>query len=759
MMIVLIASQKGAAGMMRYIVMLIGLIPFYSYTTTFVVTNTNDAGSGSLRQAMLDAQTDATPPSLITFNITGGVPQVITPLSTLPTIQTTTTIDGTTQLPGWVPGDDMPIVIDCTQLAIVAPTGFCLLIDSASNCLIKGFAIQSYVGDTVNGNAIRIRSTTAIADSNQINNCYFGCNADGSVPSAPPFPDNTRSIVLRGNSAFAVTNTVIGGTNAGDGNLLVNTSVNAIAIEFNCNNTLIQNNLFGTDKTGTVAVGGNPYDIAIFGYDGVNPGTPCNNTIIRNNVLANNNISGAAAINLQQDVNDTIIDDNKIGTDITGTVALGNVGAGINTVGSLGFSVTGTQITNNVISGNPQGGIFLNDFTDSSIIQGNKIGTDVTGMVAIPNSVGILIQADTGGPSSPASSNLIGGSSAGQGNIISGNTGAGIELETDVIDTTITGNIIGLNASANAALPNAVGIQLVGAAGASVTGSLINNNTISSNTGAGINLGANAVSNTIQANFIGTNSSGAAFGNGSSGIIIAGTTGLPATSNLIGDTSSANGNVIAYNGTTTTPSYGVIVGGDATTPDVLNAILGNSIFLNNNNGIELVNNGNDLQAPPIVVSASGSDSITITATAPTLPATSTFRLEFFANASNRNPITEGQEFIGAINDVTSGTTVTQTFPISGSLVGKWISGTASDLNGLGDNPGDTSPFSLNIAGIVACPSIPGQNIWRKIDDLGKCLSGLIITEGQATCDCVNKTVQSVSDELTALLVSIIDILT
>ena len=255
--------------------------------TTYTVTNTSDSGAGSLRQVMLDAQTDPTPPSLINFNITGGVPQTITPLTTLPTIQTTTEIDGTTQQPGWVPGDNMPIEIECSQLAIAVPSGFCFLIDSASNCLIKGLAIKGYVGGAVNGNAIRIRSTTAVADSNQINNCYFGCNADGSVGTLP-FTDNTRSIVLKGNSSFGVTNTIIGGPNTGDGNLLVDSSVNAITLEFNVQNTLIQNNLFGTDITGMTAVGENPYDIAIFGYDGVSLNVPCNNTIIRSNVLSNN---------------------------------------------------------------------------------------------------------------------------------------------------------------------------------------------------------------------------------------------------------------------------------------------------------------------------------------------------------------------------------------------------------------------------------------------------------------------------------------
>src|SRR5438552_13328016 len=70
-----------------------------SRAATFTVTNTNDSGAGSLRQAILDAN-EITGTDTITFNIPGSGVHTISPLSALPTITGAVTIDGTTQ-PGF----------------------------------------------------------------------------------------------------------------------------------------------------------------------------------------------------------------------------------------------------------------------------------------------------------------------------------------------------------------------------------------------------------------------------------------------------------------------------------------------------------------------------------------------------------------------------------------------------------------------------------------------------------------------------------
>ncbi|HYP19592.1 MAG TPA: hypothetical protein VEY08_05910, partial [Chloroflexia bacterium] len=62
---------------------------------TYTVTNTNDSNTGSLRQAILDA--NANPGAdKITFNIPGGGVHRISPVTPLPGISEAVTIDGYT---------------------------------------------------------------------------------------------------------------------------------------------------------------------------------------------------------------------------------------------------------------------------------------------------------------------------------------------------------------------------------------------------------------------------------------------------------------------------------------------------------------------------------------------------------------------------------------------------------------------------------------------------------------------------------------
>ena len=80
-----------------------------------------------------------------------------------------------------------------------------------------------------------------------------------------------------------------------------------------------------------------------------------------------------------------------------------------------------------------------------NIIQGNYIGTDETGMVALGNGGHGILVSGTG-----TSNNVIGGTVSGERNIIAGSIGSSIRLDTGTAGTTVQGNYIGVNAAGNA---------------------------------------------------------------------------------------------------------------------------------------------------------------------------------------------------------------------------------------------------------------------------------------------------------------------
>ena len=151
-----------------------------------------------------------------------------------------------------------------------------------------------------------------------------------------------------------------------------------------------------------------------------------------------------------EDLGGDVIQGNYLGTNASGNTAEGNILYGVlvdntpnNLIGGIGPG------TGNVISGNALGGVYLG-FAGSSgnQVEGNLIGTDATGAFAVPNGLnGVFVDN--------APNNLIGGSVAGAGNVISGNDGNGVELfgKGSTLNR-VTGNLIGVNAKKTAALVN-----------------------------------------------------------------------------------------------------------------------------------------------------------------------------------------------------------------------------------------------------------------------------------------------------------------
>jgi len=157
---------------------------------------------------------------------------------------------------------------------------------------------------------------------------------------------------------------------------------------------------------------------------------------------------------------------NTIGTNAGASAANPNGGNGIelgagsnlNTIGGL------TPSLRNIISGNGLSGILLDGAgTHDNTIEGNYIGTNLTGAAAIANGLsGVRLQ-------NFANSNTIGGhGSTNVRNLISGNTLDGILLQSGAASNYIDGNFIGLAANGLNALPN--GLAGVDASNAPLNG-------------------------------------------------------------------------------------------------------------------------------------------------------------------------------------------------------------------------------------------------------------------------------------------------
>jgi hypothetical protein len=428
----------------------------------FNVTNTNDSGPGSLRQAILDANAGASGDT-IHFNIGTGV-QTITPITQLPTIIFPVIIDGSTQ-----PGFTSRPLIEISG-ATLGNNGDGLVIDSGAS----GSTIRSLVINHGWDAGVLLQASNCVIDG-----CFIGTDPTGTVAHG-----NTQGI--RTNFGPTVTNNLIGGTTAAARNLI---SGNQIGIFLNqgATDNLIAGNFIGTDVTGDNALGNS---VGVDLRDSNN--TVGGNTVALRNVIAGGpGASSGIVVAVSSTATNNLIQGNFIGTDRTGTKAFGfttgvslSPGATNTHVGGL-TPVPGTP-PGNVIAGSSGPGVNIPTGVSSNFIQGNLIGTNAAGTAALANLDGIQIQG---------SSNLIGGNTANARNVISGNNRYGIFLGTNnatVQDNMIQGNFIGTKINGTQLLGNAAdGIFVVESIQNTIGGTVAAGggppgNVIAGNAGSGI---------------------------------------------------------------------------------------------------------------------------------------------------------------------------------------------------------------------------------------------------------------------------------
>ncbi|MFN8000741.1 MAG: CSLREA domain-containing protein [Acidobacteriota bacterium] len=504
------------------------------------------------------------------------------------------------------------------------------------------------------------------ATGNKVTGNFIGTNATGTA---------ALGNILDGVGITGPNNTV-GGTTAGERNLISKNRVGVIIAGAAAGGNKVIGNYIGTDVTGTAALGNT--------VDGVNIQSPTNTvggtTAGERNLISANN--GVGVIIQTANGTGNKVTGNFIGTDVTGTAALGQRLDGVlilsnnNTVGGT------TAGERNLISGGNRTGVTI--YGTGNKVMGNYLGTDVTGTVALGNNIdGVQLRSP---------SNIVGGTTAGERNLISGNTEAGVYIVgAPATGNKVTGNYIGTDVTGTAALGNTLdGVAIQDAASNTVGGTTAGErNLISGNARIGVIIAGIGTDNKVIGNYIGADVNGAVLGN-----VIGDGVNVQSSNNIVGGTTAAERNLIIGNG-----RNGVTIRLDTATG---NKILGNSIFNNAALGIDLfplglsVNDAGDadtgankLQNFPVLT---GLTNTTITGTLDSLPANTTYpvRIEFFANTSaDASGNGEGEVFLGATSVAAPGAFNFNYTPVAGK---PFITATATD------NAGNTSEFSSALTG-------------------------------------------------------------
>ena len=404
----------------------------------FTVTNTNDAGAGSLRQAILDA--NANPGTdIINFQIPGGGVKTITPATPLPAVTQTVTIDGYTQPTAsantLADGDNAVLLVELNGTNAGA-TADGLKLDTAGS-IVRGLVINRFKGAAIHLNG----------NDNDVTGNFIGTDAAGTTALG-----NGTGVRVVGSD------NVVGGLLPSQRNVISGSLVagvpNAVApgvlVEgvASANNSVV-GNYIGTDKHGTAALG-NGTGVRLVAAGAQN--SVGGNTAAARNVISGNRFHGVGVLCTSS----AVVRGNYIGTDRVGAAKLSNLVDGVqincDSTGAASNNQVGgfTSADRNVISGNGNTGITVTAVppaaASGNLIANNYVGTNADGTAALGN--------DKAGVRLLTSGNVVGGSIATSRNVISGNQD-GVEIGgVNATGNFVSHNFIGTDATGNAALGN-----------------------------------------------------------------------------------------------------------------------------------------------------------------------------------------------------------------------------------------------------------------------------------------------------------------
>ena len=459
-------------------------------------------GEVTLRAAIEEA--NAGDVDFIYFNIPGSGPHVIQPTSLLPPVTDPVVIDAYTQ-PGASP-NTLPIEAGTNAQILVELNGGLLretspgLVLYADDSTLRGLSITGFgypdLDPPGSPHDIPIGGVVVLGDGNEIEGNFIGVQPDGATGGANLFygiyvsasnniiggPDRASRNLISGNQGFGIMLDALAKPGAAEYR----------PTEFN----RLQGNLIGTDRAGDAAVPNTGAGVVVYRYarnnliGGEHRGDYQVRNIISGNggpytplgdpegpyqgwpdtpfALSGGHGSGIHIENLSLATPDepvpNTIQGNFIGTTADGTAALANLHRGVTLVftnnvtigGPLSpFALAPLADKGNLISSNRDYGIAITGFSDTphnTVVQGNFIGTDQSGMNPLGNGLdGIHI--------SRASDVLVGGDTPHEGNRIAFNDQSGIVVHgSPLYETTAHRNTIRLNSIHSNAL---LGIDLV----------------------------------------------------------------------------------------------------------------------------------------------------------------------------------------------------------------------------------------------------------------------------------------------------------
>ena len=513
--------------------------------TTYLVTNLDDDGAGSLRAAIVSSNSEtSSPPNVIEFAVSG----TITLASALPVVIKTVAIDATSS-PAYSAGGPPTVEVDFNGHA-----GLTFGLGAGGSSLL-GVALGHASGNgvtlegsdiTLNGNYIGLRANgTAFGnalDGVHVTSLSSGNDIGYNPDAASGFVANVISgnggngIALHGSSSNTIVSNRIG-TNA-DGTAAIRNGENGILLTEGSTNNTIGGTAFIDTSTGEA---NNPT-----GSKGAVP--PVFVVPPLGNLISGNFGNG---VMIEDRSENNVLYGNFIGTIADGDAALGNGLDGVLIVDSDGNSLIGCTVVENpfiyynVLSGNGGNGLHVTS-SDDTTIQANFFGIGADNATVVANGKnGVLMDGD--------SQNTVMGGIIPLGNVSSGNEANGLYV-TDTVSRFISFNTFGGLFAFGPAAPNGNDGILIDSTGGDI---LLRTNALSGNLNNGIEIAGDARGVELISNVAGLQLPGlTAIPNQNNGLLITGT----AHDNLVGGISVSSPFRNSFSGNL---GYGIVIAGAA----------------------------------------------------------------------------------------------------------------------------------------------------------------------------------------------------